>query len=197
MTSRRIVLDLDPPLLNRMIAEQLALLPGLEIVTETAKEAEYECLISTRGRGDEPSVLTVGRGGPLSLPLRLGAVTDHVRYLLSLRSRYARREGGRLSLGPFDLLCGESLLRHRESGVEIRLTDKERLFLEALHDAGVEGIDRKALLTLVWGYAETAETHTLETHLYRLRQKLEPLGGGQLILSTDGTYRLGEGFVES
>jgi DNA-binding response OmpR family regulator len=87
---------------------------------------------------------------------------------------------GRDALQPF--ACGpfvcvpldHSLLDN--NGEEIaRLTDKEITLLRCLAVAGEAGAPRDELLRTVWGYqAEGLETHTLETHIYRLRQKMEP-----------------------
>lgn len=71
---------------------------------------------------------------------------------------------------------------------EIRLTDKERFLLRVLYNAGDAGLSRRDILKLVWGYADDAETHTIETHIYRLRQKLEPYHGQNLITAADGRY---------
>lgn len=56
----------------------------------------------------------------------------------------------------------------------VRLTDKETDILFYLFDAGGQPVSRDDLLRHVWGYAPDAQTHTLETHIYRLRQKIEP-----------------------
>ncbi len=72
-----------------------------------------------------------------------------------------------------------------------RLTEKEASLLEALHDAGESGLSRNALLLKVWGYSETLETHTLETHIYRLRQKIEiNPDEPTLLLTLEGGYAL-------
>ena len=88
------------------------------------------------------------------------------------------------------LHAAESTLQHLESGTVIRLTDKERLFLQTLEAAPGRALDRKTLLDTVWDYADGVETHTLETHLYRLRQKLDVCGEAALIASADGVYSL-------
>ncbi len=74
----------------------------------------------------------------------------------------------------------------------IALTDKESELLAALlapHAQG--GVSREALLKHIWGYSEQIDSHTLETHIYRLRNKLQPaLDAGQGILTTPQGYRL-------
>ncbi len=73
----------------------------------------------------------------------------------------------------------------------LRLTEKERDILLALLDAPGRRIDRREMLEKVWGYASGVETHTLETHIYRLRQKIETDPAKPVIVLTDGDgYRL-------
>lgn len=55
----------------------------------------------------------------------------------------------------------------------LRLTEKEVEILRFLHEARGETVTRDELLQKVWAYAKDVETHTLETHIYRLRQKIE------------------------
>ena len=76
-------------------------------------------------------------------------------------------------------------------GKKIRLTEKETNILKYLYRAGAKPVSREELLTEVWGYNAGVTTHTLETHIYRLRQKIEPEPGQARLLLTDaGGYRL-------
>ena len=73
----------------------------------------------------------------------------------------------------------------------MRLTEKETDILKFLHAAGVT-VARETLLHEVWGYNPAVTTHTLETHIYRLRKKIEGTPGAARILVTEGGgYRLG------
>jgi hypothetical protein len=81
-----------------------------------------------------------------------------------------------------------------ERGDRIKLTEKETEILLFMHRSMGALITREALLAEVWGYAEGVTTHTVETHIYRLRQKIE---AGQVFVTEAGGYRLmvGEGAV--
>lgn len=73
---------------------------------------------------------------------------------------------------------------------ETALTDKEIDLLEILLNSGDDGVERKKLLTSVWGYNENAETTTLETHIYRLRRKFHDIGLASSITNQSGMVRL-------
>jgi DNA-binding response OmpR family regulator len=83
-----------------------------------------------------------------------------------------------------------SKLFHNHSGDKVRLTDKETSVLRYLYRAG-QPVSRETLLREVWGYSPGLTTHTLETHIYRLRQKIESDAAKPAILITDSRgYRL-------
>ena len=73
----------------------------------------------------------------------------------------------------------------------MRLTEKETAILKFLLRAGDEPVSRDVLLNDVWGYHADVTTHTLETHIYRLRQKIEAdPANAQLLVTEGGGYRL-------
>ena len=79
-----------------------------------------------------------------------------------------------------------------EAERKIRLTEKETNILKYLYRASGRTVDRETLLREVWGYNAGVTTHTLETHVYRLRQKIEPDPANATVLLTEsGGYRLG------
>jgi len=79
-----------------------------------------------------------------------------------------------------------------ENDRKIRLTEKETNILKFLYRSSGRTVEREVLLREVWGYNAGVTTHTLETHIYRLRQKIEPNPSNAIILLTDaGGYRLG------
>ena len=74
---------------------------------------------------------------------------------------------------------------------KVRLTEKETNILKYLYRAGGKPVGREELLTEVWGYNAGVTTHTLETHIYRLRQKIEPdAASAKLLITEAGGYRL-------
>jgi DNA-binding response OmpR family regulator len=76
-------------------------------------------------------------------------------------------------------------------GSKLRLTEKETAILRFLHRAGQAVVTREVLLREVWGYNSNVTTHTLETHIYRLRQKIEAdPSNAQLLMTEAGGYKL-------
>ena len=72
-----------------------------------------------------------------------------------------------------------------------RLTEKETSILKFLYRSGATVVGRDTLLGEVWGYNAGVTTHTLETHVYRLRQKIEDdPSNAELLVTEPGGYRL-------
>jgi DNA-binding response OmpR family regulator len=117
--------------------------------------------------------------------LRLGVLLDQQR---AEPPRHLK-DRAPVILGPYRFFPAESSLETESSA--IRLTEKERDILLLLLDAAPRSVTRQHMLDTVWGYASGVETHTLETHIYRLRQKIEPQPARPVLLVTDGDgYRL-------
>jgi DNA-binding response OmpR family regulator len=98
-----------------------------------------------------------------------------------------------LTIGPYEFHPAARLLIGNGNGDKrkVRLTDKESSLLKYLFRAGGKAVPREVLLNEVWGYNSGVVTHTLETHIYRLRQKMERDPTAAAILVTDqGQYRL-------
>jgi hypothetical protein len=186
MTIQNVLLQIENPVLKRLIEEQLAIVKT--ITTDSSKSADL--IIVQHGSTIEPHLNSVPF---LEIPkgaIRLGEIVDKFGYLLSGRESHIENENENIDLGEFTLFPSENILTHIESGEDIHLTDKERLLLRYLSEAADVGIPRKDLLKSVWGYADDAETHTLETHIYRLRQKLETYDAQNLIKVLDGVYKI-------
>ena len=99
-------------------------------------------------------------------------------------------ENAELVLGDYILKTG---LRHLllPNGQISKLTEKEVRILRTLHRAKGQAVPSDELLSEIWGYDSRLTTHTLETHIYRLRQKSENAGEGpELVLTEAGGYRL-------
>jgi DNA-binding response OmpR family regulator len=95
------------------------------------------------------------------------------------------------TIGPYTFRPGAKLLTDPSGRKKVRLTEKETAILKFLYRAGDQAIGRDILLGEVWGYNAGVTTHTLETHVYRLRQKIERDPARAEILVTElGGYRL-------
>lgn len=133
-----------------------------------------------------------GVDATLRPPIRIGDL------LTSLRAALARRDQVQpdLDLGPYRFdPSGLGLVRIAD-GQGVRLTAKEAAILRHLRRQDGATVSREALLDAVWGYASGVTTHTVETHIYRLRRKIESNPAKPALLRTvPGGYALGEGVV--
>ena len=106
--------------------------------------------------------------------------------LIAAVSQFERSDHASVFLNGWKFnFAGRILSRGNE---EIKLTDKEAALLNYLHNRQTP-VDKETLLREIWGYGEGISTHTLETHVYRLRQKLEATGLSFSAETGDG-YRL-------
>lgn len=93
------------------------------------------------------------------------------RFPIRARALLAPPRARPAQVGPFLFDPAARTLAWR--GSSVRLTEKEAAILAALAATGPGGMTRERLLTAVWGYTRPVETHTLESHIYRLRQKMD------------------------
>jgi DNA-binding response OmpR family regulator len=104
-------------------------------------------------------------------------------------------QGVSVAIGPYTFLPSAKLLHDIAKNRRVRLTNKEVAILKLLYRSDVCPVDRQTLLQEVWGYNTTILTHTLETHIHRLRQKMEANPADPVLLVTESRgYRLNSSF---
>jgi len=121
----------------------------------------------------------------LAKPFRFSALLARLH---GLNAHQAAGEDKVVKIGPYSFHPSAKLLQ--ADGRKVRLTEKETNILKFLH-ASAGTVPREILLHEVWGYGPAVATHTLETHIYRLRKKIEQdPGKAQILLTEGGGYRL-------
>lgn len=147
----------------------------LLVVLDEGEAAVVACL----NAGANDCIMRPGRG------LELAA---RVRAQLRLHEESG---AAALRVGPFVFHPGRRLLSPLGGGAPIRLTATETAMLKYLHRAAGAAVPRGQLLRHVWGYSSGVTSHTVETHMYRLRRKIEAEAGRFGLLMSDETgYRL-------
>jgi DNA-binding response OmpR family regulator len=144
-------------------------------------------LTAAASDADTVEGLDAGANAYVPKPFRFSVLLAHIR--AQLRS-HEQSEDAVFRIGPYEFRpAGKVLIDERQR--KIRLTEKETSILKYLYRAGDKPVSREELLTEVWGYNAGVTTHTLETHVYRLRQKIEPEAqSAKLLLTEAGGYRL-------
>jgi DNA-binding response OmpR family regulator len=148
-------------------------------------------IIMLTGTADEQDVvrgLDAGANDYMVKPFRLAELTARLR--AQIRA-HETSEDAVLVIGPYHFRPGSRSLHDPLENRRIRLTDKEASVLKYLYRSGGKPVGRQTLLREVWGYAKGASTHTVETHIYRLRRKIEPEATSiRILVNEDGGYRL-------
>ena len=132
--------------------------------------------------------LDAGANDYISKPFRLGVLLARLRAQLR---QHEQSEDAVFTIGPYTFRPSAKVLETPDGKTKIRLTEKETAILKYLYRTGGKPVGRDVLLGEVWGYNAGVTTHTLETHVYRLRQKIEEDPSDAKILVTEaGGYRL-------
>ena len=132
--------------------------------------------------------LDAGANDYITKPFRLGVLLARLRAHIR---QHERSDDAVFTIGPYTFQPSNKLLVNNEDDKKVHLTDKETAILKHLYRAGEKVVSRDVLLDEVWGYNASVTTHTLETHVYRLRQKIEMDPSNARILITEpGGYRL-------
>lgn len=178
-TSRKIMLLDLPPALHGALAAELEK-AGLMAADLTQAGA----IIAPPGKQAPPAVpvlaLQAGRKA------RLGALLRQARHMVEEPALFLDP----FAIGPF-LFSPQDKTLSREGEEDIALTDKEVDILVCLARQSPAAVSREALLKDVWRYQQGVDTHTLETHIYRLRQKIEKSADDPQTLVTEGKgYRI-------
>ncbi|MCK4938791.1 MAG: response regulator transcription factor [Rhodospirillaceae bacterium] len=168
---------------------------GIEVCKALRAQGLLAPIVMLTAADDETDTITgldAGATDYITKPFKLGVLLARLRAHIR---QFEMSDEAMLHIGPFGFQPGQRTLIEigSEPGSErtVRLTDKESQILKFLYLQGGQPVSRKDLLGEVWGYNAQVTTHTLETHVYRLRQKIERDPTNAEILLTDrGGYRL-------
>jgi len=131
--------------------------------------------------------LEAGANDYVVKPFRFAVLLARIR--VQMRQHEASSEA-EFQIGKYTFRPANKMLLDRRGG-KLRLTEKEAAILRFLHRAERQSVARETLLREVWGYNASVTTHTLETHIYRLRQKIEENPAeAQLLVTDGGGYKL-------
>jgi DNA-binding response OmpR family regulator len=137
--------------------------------------------------GDSAGAFDAGASDYVTRPLRVSELLGRLRAHLR---QSEQNEDAVLTIGPYAFRPSTKVLSDTSGRRTVRLTDKEAAILKFLHRAG-QAIGRDRLLGEVWGYNAGVTTHTLETHVYRLRRKIErDPANAEILVTEPGGYRL-------
>lgn len=188
------------------LGSQFACCGDWEVVRDYAPETVFEAVVADDDAGAIKKLEPLLRHTPFFLlwsgaedfpeaenltVLRKPFVLENL--LDALRAMHAAVSaiGGDMELFGCRLNTAAREIRYPDGREPVKLTEREVSILKYLYKAGGKIVGKAELLAEVWGYNPEATTHTVETHIYRLRQKIEQDGGpGQVIVTEDNGYKL-------
>ncbi len=161
-------------------------------VCKVLRRAGYKMpmIMLTAADTDADTILGLNSGANdyITKPFRLGVLLARMRVQLR---QHEQSEDAVFTIGGYSFRAAAKLLHDAETNMRVRLTEKETAILKYLYRAGDKVVAREVLLDEVWGYNAGVATHTLETHIYRLRQKIEANPyEARLLVNEMGGYRL-------
>jgi len=174
-----VLLDIGLPDMDGREACKLVRKNGFRgpIIMLTAQDTDSDMILG----------LESGANDYVTKPFRIAVLLARIRAQLR---QHEQSEDAVFTIGPYTFKPASKLLLDQQ-GRKIRLTEKETSILKYLYRSGESVITRDVLLHEVWGYNAGVTTHTLETHIYRLRQKIEQdPSNAELLVTEAGGYKL-------
>jgi DNA-binding response OmpR family regulator len=174
-----VIMDVGLPDMDGREAVKLLRKSGFKapIIMLTGQDSESDTILG----------LEAGANDYVTKPFRFAVLLARIRAQLR---QHEQSEDAVFTIGHYTFRPSAKMLVD-EKGGKIRLTEKETAILKFLYRAGQKVITRDVLLHEVWGYNSGVTTHTLETHIYRLRQKIErDPSKAELLVTEAGGYKL-------
>ena len=175
-----IILDIQLPDMDGREACKLMRKSGFKgpVIMLTGNDSEADVILG----------LDSGANDYVTKPFKFAVLLARIRAQLR---QHEQSEDAVFTIGPYTFKPAAKLLLDEGKGSKIRLTEKESSILKYLYRAGERVVTREVLLHEVWGYNAGVTTHTLETHIYRLRQKMEKdPSRAEILVTESGGYRL-------
>ena len=174
-----IILDVNMPDMDGREACKIMRKNGYKgpVIMLTAQDSDSDTILG----------LDSGANDYVTKPFRFGVLLARIRAHLR---QHEQSEDAVFKIGPYTFRPSAKTLV-QDDDKKIRLTEKETSILKFLFRAGEQVVTRDVLLHEVWGYNAGVTTHTLETHIYRLRQKIERNPShAELLVTETGGYKL-------
>jgi DNA-binding response OmpR family regulator len=164
---------------------------GCDLCASLRRQGHKMPIIMLTGLNDEEDVvrgLEAGANDYIAKPFRVNELFARLRAQLRI---FDNTTDAVFTIGPYLFRPAARLLQDPMTDRRSRLTDKEAAILKYLYHANAEPVDRDMIMQEVWGTTSVPAVHALETHIYRLRQKMEPDPTNPTLLLTETRgYRL-------
>ena len=185
-----VLCEVDPDLV--LLSTQMSGGNSVDICRKVRSDGFFKSIIMLIPKGAEDTIascLEAGASDYVIKPVRIVELIALIRSQLFQPRSFddMQFEIGNLNFAPAD----KTLCDIGTDSVQT-LTEKETTILKFLYQAFPSDISKAQILAEVWGFQNTVSTHTLETHIYRLRQKISLLTDKQLVLTTENGYRLAD-----
>ena len=166
---------------------------GVEVCLDLRRNGFTKPILMLTGKDAEEDIilgLEAGANDYISKPMRMGELLARIKSHLQ---QHRASDDVRFQLGSLSFIPATKMLQHDESGQKQLLTEKEAVILKFFIRAAPETVSKDELLKDVWGFRSGVSTHTVETHIYRLRQKIARVTSEQIIRTTGKGYCLSNG----
>jgi len=163
---------------------------GVEICKRLRREGFAKPIVMLTAKNAESDIIEgfeAGANDYVTKPLRMGELLARIHAQLR---QFKASDDARFELADLNFVPANKMLHKMECGRMQALTEKETTILKFLYRAFPESVTKDELLTEVWGLQNGLATHTLETHIYRLRQKIGRLTKTPIVITTENGYRL-------
>ncbi len=174
-----LIMDVGLPDMDGREAVKLLRKGGFKapIIMLTAQDTDSDTILG----------LEAGANDYVTKPFRFAVLLARIRAQLR---QYEQSEDATFIVGPYTFKPSQKLMTDQK-GSKVRLTEKEAAIIKYLYRAEQKVVTRDILLEEVWGYNSGVTTHTLETHVYRLRQKIErDPSNAEILVTESGGYKL-------
>ena len=165
---------------------------GIDICQRLRRNGFAKPIVMLTAKGAEGDIvlgLEAGANDYITKPLRLGELIARIRTQLR---QFRASDDARFEIGNLSFVPDNKMLHEIGSDRMQALTEKETTILKFLYRAFPNDVTKDELLAEVWGFQNGISTHTLATHIYRLRKKISRLTKKQLVLTVEKGYRLAD-----